>query len=54
MDRQPASVFESERKINEERKRPPFGVHFMEKSIKRKFSKEIVDCHLPNGSGFQL
>ena len=26
--------------LNEERKRPPLGVHFMEKSIKRKFSKE--------------
>ena len=54
MDRQRASVFESERKMNEERKRPPLGVHFMEKSIKRKISKEMVDYHLPNGPGFQL
>ena len=36
MDRQRASVFKSERKMNEERKRPPLGVHFMEKSIKTK------------------
>ena len=54
MDRERASVFDSEMKMNEKRKRPPLGVHFMEESIKRKFSKEIVDCHLPNGSGFQL